>query len=352
MTAGRTPATGRDVAAAAGVSQSTVSRALAGDPRVATETREKIAREARRLGYQPDGNARHLATRRSWTIGVVVDDLRNPFFTELIDVLHAELLYAGFHTVLLDDREAMGVHELPGRMLGEGLDGVIFVSARIGSRAPGEAARAGLPVVLLNRDVDGGHPALDRVVSDNEVGGALAAEHLVEIGHRRIGLISGPSDTSTARDRERGFCRVLERHGITLDPELRREGAYSHHTGSQWAAELLDHEHPPTAIFCGNDVIAVGALDAARRRGIDIPADLSVVGYDDVEIAGWRTMGLTTVRQPLDHMARSAVRMLLQRARSSEVMPGRRHVFPAGLVQRDSTARPVDDSHTTLTIRR
>lgn len=330
--------TGHDVAKAAGVSQATVSRALAGDPRVAPETRERIEREAQRLGYRPDAAARNLATHRSWTVGVVVDDLRNPFFTELIDVVHTELLYGGFHTVLLDDREAMGVRDLPGHLIGEGLDGVVFVSARTGSKGPDQAAAMGLPVVLLNRETDGGHPSIDRVVSDNLLGGRLAGEHLLGLGHRRIALISGPSDTSTARDREQGFTDALKDAGLPLDPTLRREGPYSHHTGSQWAAELLAMSDPPTAIFCGNDVIGVGALDGAKRLRKAVPGDVSIIGYDDVEIAGWRTMALSTVRQPLDQMARAATRMLLHRATNGDTAPGRKQIFPAGLVQRSSTA--------------
>lgn len=329
--------TSRDVAREAGVSQSTVSRALTDDGRVAPDTRRRVAEVAARLGYAPNAAARSLATNRSHTIGVVVDDLRNPFFPELIDDLHTELVHAAFHTVLVDDREGRGLGPVAAWAPGE-LDGLVFVSARTWSRSPGVAAAGGVPVILLNRESDEG--GVDSVVSDNRMGGALAGEHLLDLGHRRIALISGPGDTSTARDREDGFRRALEARGAALAAHLRREGSYSHQTGHQCAGELLDLVEPPTAIFCGNDVIAFGALDAALARGVVVPRDVSIIGYDDVAQAGWRTMSLTTVRQPLSLMARMAARMLVGRARATEPLEPRRHVFPAGLVQRSSTASP------------
>lgn len=329
--------TSRDVARLAGVSQSTVSRAFADDGRVAPETQRRVTEIAARLGYAPNAAARSLVTSRSQTIGVVVDDLRNPFFPELIDDLHTELVHAAFHTVLVDDREGRGLGRGAAWAPGE-LDGLVFVSARTWSRSPGVAAADGLPVMLLNRESDEG--GVDSVVSDNLMGGALAAEHLLGLGHTRIALISGPADTSTARDREEGFRRALERRGASLAPHLRREGSYSHQTGHQCAGELLDGPEPPTAIFCGNDVIAFGALDAALARDVTVPSHLSIIGYDDVAQAGWRTMNLTTIRQPLSLMARMAARMLVGRARATGPLAPRRHVFPAGLVQRGSTASP------------
>lgn len=329
--------TSHDIARAAGVSQSTVSRALGGDGRVAPETRRRVSEIAAQLGYAPNAAARSLVTNRSQTIGVVVDDLRNPFFPELIDDLHTELVHAAFHTVLVDDRESRGPGPIAAWAPGE-LDGLVFVSARTWSRSPGVAAARGIPVILLNRESDEG--GVDSVVSDNRMGGALAAEHLLALGHRRIALISGPGDTSTAREREDGFRRALEARGVALAPHLRREGSYSHQTGHQCAGELLNGPERPTSIFCGNDVMAFGALDAALARGISVPHDVSIVGYDDVAQAGWRTMSLTTVRQPLSPMARMAARMLVGRARATEPLEPRRHVFPAGLVQRSSTAPP------------
>lgn len=329
--------TSRDVAARAGVSQSTVSRALAGDPRVAEATRERVLAAARELGYFPEAAARSLATNTSSTIGVVVDDLRNPFFLEIIDDLHRGLVAAGLHTVLIDDREALDGRGVPAALMNAGLGGLVFVSARTWSTAPGLAADLGLPVIVLNRDVDDEHAGIDRVVSDNDMGGAIAADHLADLGHTRIAFISGPADTSTARAREAGFRRALTARGVAIDDTLRREGPYSHHTGSQFATELLGLPEPPTAILCGNDVIAFGALDAARRMSVSVPGDVSIMGYDDVKLAGWSTMALTTVHQPLDLMARTTARMIVQRVQGEQPPAGRHQVFPVGLVRRGTT---------------
>lgn len=332
--------TSRDVAEAAGVSQSTVSRALAGGGRVAPATRSLVLEAAARLGYRPNAAARSLVTRRTHTIGVVAEDLRNPFFPELVDDLHSELAQAGYSTVLVADREARGVPVRDGRETWTGLDGLAFISTRTWSRGPAAAAAAGIPAVLLNREVDADD--VDCVVSDNETGGALAGHHLLALGHRRIALISGPADTSTARGREVGFRRALAEGGAPLDEALRREGRYSYEAGRQWCAELLGSEAPPTAIFCGNDVIAFGALDVARRVGAAVPGDVSLIGYDDVDMSGWAAMALTTVRQPLASMARMAARLLVHRVNAGQPVPPRRHVFPPHLVGRATTAPPRD----------
>jgi LacI family transcriptional regulator len=174
------------------------------------------------------------------------------------------------------------------------------------------------------------------VVSDNPGGAALAAELLARLGHSRIGQISGPPDTSTARDRDRGFAAALQRLRLPLDTGLRRAGEYAHRTGYQWCLELLDLPRPPTAIFCGNDVIALGAIDAARRREVAIPGELSIVGFDDISLAGWESFRLTTVRQPLAQMAHAAVQALIRRMDGDEGAP-RRTVFPTELIQRATT---------------
>ena len=195
--------------------------------------------------------------------------------------------------------------------------------------------KQGIPVVLLNRDVDDAQ--VDRVVSDNAGGGEVAATTLVELGHRRIGLIGGPANASTARDRALGFARGLARAGLEVAPERRRAGEFTHQSGYQWCLDLLREPSPPTAIFAANDVIAFGVLDAAKRMGVRVPEDLSVIGYDDIEMAGWELFGLTTVRQPLAQMAKAAARMLIERIEGRVVREPARLVFPANLVRRQTT---------------
>ena len=165
---------------------------------------------------------------------------------------------------------------------------------------------------------------------------------MVELGHRRIALIAGPENTTTSRDRERGFREQLQASGRRFDETLRRVGQFSHHSGYQWCLDLLAAEPRPTAVFAANDVIAFGALDAARRVGVRVPAELSIVGFDDIDMAGWEGFNLTTVRQPLAEMGRAAATLLLERIGSDDELPPRRRVFPVGLVHRDTLAAAPD----------
>jgi LacI family transcriptional regulator len=329
--------TSRDIARVAGVSQPTVSRALRGDPRVAPATAALVEEAAARLGYVPHAAARSLITRRAGTVAVVVADIGNPFYTELVDALHAGLGRAGLRTVLLNERTDVGADAGIEPLLRSGMvDGAIVATATLDERTAALIAREPTPIVLVNREPAGAER--DTVVSDNRGGGALVAELLAaELGHRRIAHVSGPANTSTARDREAGLREALEHVGVPLDPDLHRSGDYSHRDGYRCCLELLDLPDPPTAIFCGNDVIALGALDAARRRGIAVPGALSVVGFDDIALAGWESFRLSTVRQPLAAMALEAVRALVARVEGTADGPARRIVFPTELIRRATT---------------
>jgi LacI family transcriptional regulator len=330
------PVTSKDIARKLDMSQSTVSRALRGDPRVAPETAARVLEAARQMNYTPNVAARSLITRRTGTVGVVVNDIKNPFYPELLDVLHNELALAGYRTILFNERTDASVEQHVGEHVnGAAVDGVVYVSATLGMPLPGHGGRD-FPVVLVNRYIDSA--PVDTVVSDNGRGGRLVAEAMVELGHRRIALIAGPENTTTSRDRERGFRDGLRESGVAFDESLRRVGQFSHASGYQWCLDLLAGEQRPTAIFAANDVIAFGALDAARRVGVRVPAELSVVGFDDIDMAGWEGFNLTTVRQPLTEMGRAAARLLLERIGSGEAIPPRRRVFPVGLVHRTTLA--------------
>ena len=200
---------------------------------------------------------------------------------------------------------------------------------------PGRGAGA-IPVVLVNRYIDSAD--VDTVVSDNQRGGRIVAEEFVGLGHRRIALIAGPENATTSRDRERGFREGLQACGVQFDEALRRVGQFSHHSGYQWCLDLLAAEPRPTAIFAANDLIAFGALDAARRVGVRVPDELSIVGFDDIDMAGWEGFNLTTIRQPLAEMGRATVSLLLERIAGEEDLAPRRRLFPVGLVRRDTLA--------------
>jgi LacI family transcriptional regulator len=328
--------TSKDIARRLKISQTTVSRALRGEPRVAAGTTARVLEAARQMNYTPNVAARSLSTRRTGTVGVVVSDITNPFYPELLEIVHNELALAGYRTILLNERTDASVEQHVGDLVkGAAVDGLVYVSATLGTALPGGGARD-IPAVLVNRYIDSAH--VDSVVSDNRRGGRLVAEAMVELGHRRIAIITGPENTTTSRDRERGFREQLEASGAPLDETLRRVGQFSHHSGYQWCLDLLAAEARPTAVFAANDVIAFGALDAARRVGIKVPAELSIVGFDDIDMAGWEGFSLTTVRQPLAEMGRAAAKLLIDRISSDGGTPPRSRVFPVGLIRRDTLA--------------
>jgi LacI family transcriptional regulator len=328
------------VARAAGVSQSTVSRALRGDPRVREDTRRRVDEAARRLGYVPNSLASSLVSRSTRTVAVVVSDLTNPFFPSLLTPIYDELQLMGYRVVLFTERTDIPTgQETLRRLLDRSIDGVLVTTATLDSRFAGELQQRGLPMVLLNRYIDGFD--VDRVISDNFGGAVIGGRHLLELGHRRIGIIRGPSNTSTSRDRTAGLHEALAQYGVTPDPALAREGTYSHQSGYQHTSELLRLPEPPTAIFCGNDVVAFGALDAALALGVRVPRDVSIIGFDDIPMAAWEVFQLTTLRQPIGDMARAAARMLAERIEHpGDIGPGREQVFATSLVRRATVDRP------------
>lgn len=334
---GRRGPTSHDVAARANVSQSTVSRALSGDPNVSEVTRQRVIAAAQALHYTADAGARSLITRRTDRVGVVLSNITNPFYPLLVERLDLELARLGYGMILFRHENA-GDDALVAHVRSRSVDGLIFTSAVLGLSFADRLEDSEIPIVFLNREID--DDRFDRVVSDNVGGGKRAAELLVELGHERIALVSGPADTSTARDRDIGFLATLADRGRPLPSELTTSGPYSHETGADAFARFDQLPDPPTAIFCGNDVIALGVWDAAISAGRRIPQDLSVLGFDDIDMASWDAISLTTVRQPLPKMARTATEMLIERLDGSYEGPGRRRVFPTELIFRRTVGPP------------
>lgn len=331
MNGRRRSATSIDVARAAGFSQSTVSRALRGDASVSRATRERIEQAAASLGYVPMESGRNLSTRATKRVGIVAPDLTNQFYPELIEPTRRALDRHGYRTILIPatDEDEQGLRSLANGSV----DGVIFMNALLGDRLPNLVASRGVPTVLVNRELD--QTSLDTSVVDNYRGAQLVADLMVSLGHQRIGAILGPSETSTSRDREAGFRMQLADHGIALPSVLMFRGLFSYETGSQGIDALLAVREPPTAIFCLNDVVAVGALSALHRHGLTPGQDVTVVGFDDISMASWDVFSLTTVRCGLVTLAESAVDLLLRRIAD----PSReqaRVVTPPELVLRSS----------------
>lgn len=327
--------TSRDIARAAGVSQSTVSRVLHDHPNIRPETRERVLRVLREMDYSPHKWAQAMITRKTGTVGVVVEDITNPFYPEMVEALAGELAGAGQRMMLWTSREAgepSAIEAIRQRLV----DGVVFTTATPSSRVLQEAVRYGSPVVLVNRYVEG--IACDRVTTDNVTGGLLIARYFAEWGHERVGLIVGVEEASTSMERETGFREGIVRYGVDMDPALRRVGGYSFGRSYEVMKELLRLPQPPTAVFCVNDLMAFGALNAARAVGARVPEDVWVVGFDDIGMASWEVFDLTTVSQPVPQMVREAVRLLITRIEDPEHPMQHLKLGGSEMVVRGSTA--------------
>lgn len=334
------PAKIADVAALAGVGVATVSRVLNGHTSVRPATRQRVLEAIAVLDYRPSTLARNLSLRRAHAIGVVV-----PFFTSASAVERIRGIVTGLaasqYDLTLFDVEAEERRTQAFRLFdrGDRCDGLLAVSV---IPPPEEAARlhaARLPVVL----VDAPHAALPTVLIDDVAGGALATRHLLELGHRRIAFVGDkPRDdfrSTASRDRTRGYERALEHAGIEPRAEYVREGTLSRHVARSIALELLRLPERPTAVFAASDTQALGVLEAARALDVPVPEELSVVGFDDVELAAYA--GLTTVRQPLFESGLRGAQLLLQ-VLAGEELGAYTELLPVELVVRSTTAPPAE----------
>jgi DNA-binding LacI/PurR family transcriptional regulator len=296
-----------DVARLANVSQSAVSRAFSPNGAVSAQTRERILAAARQLGYTPNALARSLTTRRTNIVGVVMADMSNPFYPMVLEELTRQLTASGRQVLLLTTPSDHEIDALLPLLLQYQVDAVVVASATISSAMAGALARRGTPVVLFNRHVPGAQ--VSAVLCDNVEGGRLVANLLLDAGHRRLAYIAGKPDTSTNIDREKGFGDRLRERGAA--PLLREQGAYTYQAGYEAAIRLLERPDRPTAIFCANDIIALGALDAARSTcALRVPEDVAVIGFDDIPAAAWPSYQLTTIRQPVEQMVAIAIELL------------------------------------------
>ncbi|MET9448734.1 LacI family DNA-binding transcriptional regulator [Streptomyces cinerochromogenes] len=329
------PPTIRDVAEHAGVSKSLVSLVLRGSGPVRPEKREAVLRAVRELGYRPNAAARSLSEQRTRTVGVLLDDLRNPWFVELLDGLNAPLHAAGLHMLLADARlnRRMG-HDLAEPFLDLGVDGLVVVGTVPDAGALGALARR-MPVVVAGAREEQ-PPEVDVVAGDDERGARLATEHLLGLGHRRIAHLAGHGAVGALR--RRGYEAAMRAHGAQplVEPgDLTEEGGY------RGTVRLLSRPERPTALLAVNDMAAVGALSAAGELGLRVPRDLSVTGYDNTSISRLRHVWLTTVDTSPHEMGRRAARCLLDRF-DAPAGEGRVQLAVPALEIRGTTGPPGD----------
>ncbi|WP_181138445.1 LacI family DNA-binding transcriptional regulator [Streptomyces sp. Ru73] len=323
------------IAREAGVAQSTVSRVLNGGS-VSDETRRRVLEVVAKYDFQPSQAARSLVGARSGLIGVVIRDLTNPFYPVMVKAMERVLHGQGLRLSLVTD--VMTADEGLALLRREGVDGVVFTSAVQDEPLAHRIRGHGIPVVLCHRTLEG-FP-VDQVEADNVTAGRLAADHLLELGHRRMAMVCGLAGASTAEQRGRGFregVRAAEARTGEAVALTEVDGAYDYGTAYDAVRTLLADTEPPTALFCQNDVMAYAALNAAAAAGVSVPRELSVVGCDDVPLSAWERIDLTTVRQPLERIAQVGVELLLERLADPDAPP-RHEVLPVEFVGRTTTA--------------
>jgi LacI family transcriptional regulator len=329
-----------EVAEKAGVSLGTVSRVINNDIHVATETRERVLAVTRELGYVANRQARSLAGGKTNTIGVIVRDLGTGYIGEIIRGIDSELNLSGVDLVLYTTHRIVSKEASYVTSLAQGMvDGLLLVLPRSPVDYIGTLMEHNFPFVLI--DHQGTGTDCPAVGATNWQGSYNATEYLIKLGHQRIGFITGSMDLGCAEDRLQGYRSALRTHHISEDAELIYEGDFLQTDGYTGASALLDLPNPPTAIFASNDVMAMGVMDAVRNRGLRVPNDISVIGFDNIPQSAMVFPTLTTVQQPLEQMGRVATQMLLGILKNPEKESGRIEL-PTELLVRNSTSAPID----------
>jgi DNA-binding LacI/PurR family transcriptional regulator len=308
-----------------------VSRAFTEGGKVAKKTRERILKVADKIGYVPNIHARSLITRRTGMIALVMGDITNPFYPEVLEILASKLQTAGKRVVLFNVSRDEPIDQALAGVLKYQVDGLVIASALPGLSIAELSARAHAPVVLFNRTVRSA--LVDSVCCDNFSGGQIVADVLLDSGHRRLAFIAGLEGASTSVERGRGFrARAVARTG---EAPLSIHGNFTYEGGTRAAFSLFEQAHPPDAVFAANDIMALGALDALRKLGLRVPDDVSVIGFDDIAAASWPSYSLTTFQQPVHHMIEETLRILAERTSHPQRNPTK-VLVPGRLIRRES----------------
>lgn len=303
-----------DVAKAAGVSIATVSRVISHPEKVAPDTEARVRKSMAELNYQPNRVARRLRQRggKRHLLGLIIPDIQNPFFSEIARGVE-DVAYANQFAVMLcnSDEDLKKESFYLDVLRAESADGIILPPITDRDAAVSRVAESGMPIVTVDRSLS--NLTVDKVEVDNRQGAFDAVAHLTKTGHKRIGLITGKLNISTSRDRKLGYEDALAAAGIAGDPELVRTGDYKQASGVALAEELLALPKPPTALFVANNLMAVGAIETIHRRKLRIPADVAIIGFDDLPWAEALDPPLSVVRQPAYEVGRAAAELLLKR---------------------------------------
>lgn len=316
--------TSHQVARLAGVSQPTVSRALRDSSKVSADTKRRVREAALALSYVPSATGRALSVGRARRLGLLVTDLDNQFYPYVIASMHDALEELGYQLILLTESSDAG--PVADRVAAHGLDGVLLATTTKDSVLPVRLRDRGIPFVYFNRTTSA--VTADSVTVDPQIGVSALVEEMITLGHRNVAAIFGPRDTSTGETREACFRERLEVADITIPGRCTLHGPFDFETGHAGAQQLLRAAERPTVIVCGNDVVALGALNAAAELGIAVPGEVSVVGFDDLPTSSWALIQLTTVAYDLDAMSREAARLLVARVEGPPDEPYSHVVYP------------------------
>lgn len=333
------PINSKEIAARVGVSQATVSRVINNKDNVREDTRRRVLAVIEEMGYIPDAGARGLVTQRTTKIGLIVSDIVNPFYPELVESVEEFARDSGYAVLLCNTQRDPSKDRICARFLIEQrVAGVLFTSVTPQSTAPTQFTRARTPFVFMNRYLT--NLAVPSVLTDNVGGAYKMVEYLIELGHTRIGFVRGLPDTTTSQDRELGYRHCLLDHGLQIDDALLEQGNYDWKAAHAATVRLLQLPDRPTAIFCANDYMAFGALDAAYDLALAVPEDVSIVGFDNIQLSSLKTVGLTTVEQPIAEMARRAMAILLEIIRA-DTLPKERliEIYEPKLLKRRTSGR-------------
>jgi LacI family transcriptional regulator len=321
------------VAQLAGVSPTTVSHVLSGKRMVGAATRDAVQDAIQTLGYRPNHVARSLRTRRSQMVAVIVPDLTNTYYSVLTRGLADAIVGAAYGTYVcntdgIEERESGFLQNVVDR----GADGIVLASVDAASAGAINAADFGTPVVCIGGSLD--HSRVDVVTTDDVAGSYAATLHLIGRGAERIGMIQGPPESGLLR--VDGFFKAMAEAGRVIDDSLLAPGDWTRQGGRDAMRTLMTRETPPDAVFCANDLSAIGAIDVARELGLRVPEDVAIVGFDDVDAATIVTPTLTTVRNPAYETGRKAGELLLSRLRGEYRDTGRTVVLECPLIPRES----------------
>lgn len=326
----------KDVAKEAGVSATTVSRALNNKDAISPSTREKILKLAKEMDYTPDAVARGLKNKRTETIGVVIADISDPFFAPIVKGIEKAVREEGYHLILCDTDEDYQVEKEALRTLMEKrVDGLLITPVQTSFQDIVELKKKKIPFVLLCRHFNFELLETDYVVTNDVEGAVLAVTHLIEKGHRKILFINGPTYVSSAKERLAGYKRAFLEAGVKLDESLVREGGIKMEDGYRITKQELARPLQFTAVFAYSDFVALGVMKALKEANLRIPQDIALVGYDDIDIASFLEVPLTTVRIPKYELGVEGFR-LLKRKMKGEADSLEKVILPTELVVRES----------------